>query len=115
MHHRFHGLAAALAALSLGLPLSSAAQTRPDPADPKTPARPLAHRSAFADYKPFQDIAPGEWRRLNETVGTAALQPGAASSAAPAPSAAASAPAMNAPMPMRPMQGHSHPMHGGPK
>lgn len=114
MHHRFHGLAAALA---LGLPLLAAAQTRADPADPHAPARALSHRSTFADYKPFQDITPGDWRRLNDTVGAASLKPSAGGGAAPAPAGAASAPApastMPMPMPMPPMQGHHHDMHGG--
>ncbi len=102
MHHRFHGLAAAL---TLSLPLLAAAQPRAEPADPRAPA----HRSAFADYKPYRDIAPGDWRRLNDTVGAAALKPSAGAATAPA----ASAPAAREPM--QPMQGHHHPMHGGSK
>ncbi len=86
MHHRSCALAAVAATALLGLPPSALAQgsaPRADPADPKAPAAPLAHRSAFADYKPYQDIAPGDWRRLNDTVGRAALP-----SSGPAPTTA---------------------------
>lgn len=75
-----HCLTRRAAALALGLPLLAAAQGRADPAPPKAPARAPApapaYASAFADYKPYQDIAPGDWRRLNDTVGRAALKPG---------------------------------------
>lgn len=117
MHHCLNRLAAALAsALALGLPLLATAQGRADPADPKAPTRTLAHRSAFADYKPFQDITPGDWRRLNDTVGRAALKPGAMQKDASAPPAApaASAPAAKAPTsPMPQMPGHHQHMQGG--
>lgn len=29
---------------------------------------PLPYRSAFADYKPWQDTKPGDWRALNDAV-----------------------------------------------
>lgn len=29
---------------------------------------PLQYRSAFADYKPWQDTRPGDWRALNDAV-----------------------------------------------
>ncbi len=83
-----HRLSRRAAALALGLPLLAAAQGRADPAPPKAPARApaSAYVSAFADYKPYQDIAPGDWRRLNDTVGRAALKPDTPASApAPAP------------------------------
>lgn len=72
-----HCLTRLAAALALGLPLLAAAQGRADPAPPKTPARAPApaYVSAFADYTPYRDIAPGDWRRLNDTVGRAALKP----------------------------------------
>lgn len=112
MHHRFLGLTAALA---LGLPLLAMAQTRPDPSDPKAPSRPLGHRSAFADYQPFQDITPGDWRRLNDTVGTAALKQGGAGSTAPPAATPAPSPAASAPSKPMPMPGHHQHMHGGRK
>lgn len=82
-----HCLTRLAAALALGLPLLAAAQGRVDPAPPKAPARTPApapaYLSAFADYRPYQDVTPGDWRRLNDTVGRAALKP-AAPSPAPA-------------------------------
>lgn len=112
MHYRSHRLAAVLAGLTLGLPLLALAQGRPDPADPKVPTPALGHRSAFADYKAFQDLAPGDWRRLNDTVGSAGLKQGAAPAApAPVPAPAASAPGHK--MPMAPMPGHHQHMQGG--
>jgi hypothetical protein len=36
---------------------------------PQPPASgPLQYRSAFADYKPWQDTRPGDWRALNDAV-----------------------------------------------
>lgn len=101
MHHRFYRLATALA---LGLPMLVLAQGRSDPADPKAPARPLNHASAFADYQPFQDIAPGDWRRLNDALGGSALKrDNAGTPAAPASAQPASAPARTMPMGDMPM------------
>ncbi len=101
MHHRFHGLACALATVTLGLPLPAAAQTPADPADRKAPTPALGYRSAFADYKPYQDIEPGDWRRLNASVGAAALKP----------SGAASGETRQAPMPS-PQDRQPHPQGG---
>ena len=101
-------------AVALCLPLLALAQAaRPDPADPKTPAPALRYQSAFADYKPWQDSKPGDWRAVNDTVRDAAAKGGAhaghampatAPASAPAPAPSASAPAM-------PHGGHHH--HGG--
>lgn len=33
----------------------------------------LPYRSAFADYKPWQDAKPGDWRSLNEAVKGASM------------------------------------------
>jgi hypothetical protein len=110
MHHCLNRLAAALA---LGLPLLAAAQGRADPADPKAPAHALAHRSAIADYKPFQDITPGDWRRLNDAVGRAALKLGATTPESGPPPAASAASAPAAKMPLPRMPGHHQHMQGG--
>ena len=61
MHHCIQRLAAASA---LCLPLLAAAQT----AGAADGARPLPYRSAFADYRPWQDAAPRDWRALNDAL-----------------------------------------------
>jgi hypothetical protein len=104
MHDHFHRLAPAVA---LCLPLLAAAQTsRSDPADARAPAPALRYSSAFADYKPWQDIKTGDWRAVNDQVRDAAsgaaqggphaghASPAPAPIAAPAPAAKASAPTM---------------------
>ena len=79
----------------------------------------LPSPSAFATYQAYRDIEPGDWRRLNDTVGAAALKSGAPPAAAPASSIASPArPSMPmpsaAPMPHDRHRGsHDHPMHGG--
>ena len=56
-------------AMVLGLPLLALAQTgRVDPAEAKASAPPLRYQSAFADYKPWQDAKPGDWRAVNDKV-----------------------------------------------
>ena len=64
-----------LGALSLAVPLSAAPQpTRSDPAATSQPelapvaTSELNYQSAFADYKPYQDIKPGDWRAANDSV-----------------------------------------------
>lgn len=101
MNNLISGLAPAVA---LCLPLLALAQSgQPDPADPKTPGPALRYQSAFADYKPWQDSKPGDWRAVNDTVRDAAAKgsahaghgmPAAAPVSAPAPATKASAPAM---------------------
>jgi hypothetical protein len=67
-----------LSALSLGVPLSAAAQpTRSDTAAASQPAlapaatSELNYQSAFSDYKPYQDLKLGDWRAANDAVGKA--------------------------------------------
>lgn len=80
-----------------------------DAADAKASAPALRYHSAFADYKPWQHVEPGDWRELNDAVapspGKPAGQAGRGSSAPPGPAAKAFAPAA----PLRP----PHHMHGG--
>jgi hypothetical protein len=111
MHQSLSRLAAAVALL--GLQLQAPVHGRTEPADPRAPE--LAHSSAFTDYKAYHDIAPGDWRRLNDTVGRAALKSVAtAPEAGPRPAAhAASAAAAKMPMPHRP--GHHPQTQGGRK
>lgn len=103
-------------AVALSLPLLAVAQQGTSPTDSKAPAPELRYQSAFADYKPWQDVKPGNWRQLNDNV---APKPGASSGhaghgsaqpATPAAPAAAPAPAMKSPH----QGGHEgHQMPGG--
>lgn len=98
MNNFFSRLAPAAA---LCLPLLALAQAgRPDPADPKAAAPALRYQSVFADYKPWQDIKPGDWRAVNDNVrdgaakggdGAGQTMPAAAPALAPAPKASAAA------------------------
>jgi hypothetical protein len=102
-------------AVALCLPLLAIAQAgRPDPADPKAAAPALHYPSAFADYKPWQDTKPADWRAVNATVrDTAAKGGGHAGHAMPAnPSASAPAAASKAAAPAMPGHGGHH-QHGG--
>ncbi len=81
--------------LALGAPLVAFAQAAlPAPTDSKATDSGLRYQSAFADYQPWQDIKPGNWRQLNDSVapkdgksaghaghGAAAVVPAAKSSA----------------------------------
>ena len=56
-------------ALALGLPLLVGAEGMQVAAtDAKSPAASLRYQSAFADYKPYQDVPLGDWKALNDTV-----------------------------------------------
>ena len=100
----FHWLAPAGVLSVALLPAAHAA----DPTDANTPAQPLRYQSAFADYKPWQDIKPGNWRQLNADVTPApGKTSGHAGHAPAAPPAAPKASAPTAP------GHHGHHMHGG--
>jgi len=47
------------------VPLLAANAASPEPGTSASAVAP--YRSALADYKPWSDIAPGDWRRLNAT------------------------------------------------
>ena len=101
-------------AVAVGLPLLALAQAgRPDPADPKASAPALRYPSAFADYKPWQDTKPGDWRAENDNVGDAAAKSGAHGGHAMPAAAPASAPqvAPKASAPAMPAHG-GHNKHG---
>lgn len=102
-------------AVALSLPLLAIAQQGTNPTDSKAPASELRYQSAFADYKPWQDMKPGNWRQLNDNVapkdGKGGGHAGHGAATAPAaPAAKASAPAAPAAVGR---QGHH--MHGGQK
>lgn len=105
--------------VALCLPFSALAQAaRPDPADPKTTAPALRYSSAFADYRPWQDVKPGDWRALNDTLRAQASGGGGhAGHAMPmAMPPAATPPAPKAPRPAASAPGgHAHHHHHGGK
>jgi|SRR5688572_31586736 hypothetical protein len=81
----------------LSLPVLAFAQQSLDPADAKPPAQPLRYESAFADYRPWQDVKPGNWRQLNDNLAPAPGKAGGhAGHGAASPAASAAAPAGSA-------------------
>jgi len=99
-----------VAGISACAPMLAIAQ----PAEPSRQVTPLPYTSAFANYTPFQELEPGNWRALNDAVGAAAAKPGSQSS--PTAPIAAPAGATNngmRPPDMKTMPGMNHPMHGG--
>ena len=55
-------------ALALCLAMLGPARAQGSAAPSATAGSPLQYRSAFADYKPWRDIAPGNWRALNDAL-----------------------------------------------
>lgn len=55
-------------AVVLGLPVLAFAQQTGEPTDAQAAARSPRYQSAFTDYKPWQDIKPGDWRQLNNNL-----------------------------------------------
>ncbi|PZP91369.1 MAG: hypothetical protein DI587_35520 [Variovorax paradoxus] len=110
MNKLAHGLAPALV---LCLPLGVLAQSASSQAeDSNAPAPALLYQSAFSDYKPWQDLKPGNWRQLNDAlVATPAGKTGGhAGHAMPSASGGTAAPAPSTPL-ATPHGGH--PKHGG--
>lgn len=110
-----------VAGLSACVPMLVLAQPAPSSASPQPAAAPLKYSSAYADYKPFQELEPGSWRALNDAVAAAAAKPGGAGAAhgqmpgMPAPKAGMPAHDMKS-MPahdMKAMPGMQHPKQGG--
>jgi hypothetical protein len=91
-------------------PVALAQPANPDPRKPGATAPRLQYRSAFADYKPWQDTKPGDWKAMNDAVGkSGGHSMGMPMGAASAPAPAASKPAMPD------HSGHQMPMQGGKK
>ncbi|MBU6438148.1 MAG: hypothetical protein KGJ44_03095 [Betaproteobacteria bacterium] len=55
----------ACVAVALALPALASAQLRA----PAPPSDPLPYVSAFDGYRPYRDVAPGNWAALNAQVG----------------------------------------------
>lgn len=60
-----------LCALAIVVAGAAAAQDAPqtDPRDPKAPVQPAGYRSAFTDYRPYDEPEIANWRAVNEEVG----------------------------------------------
>ena len=58
-------------ALAIVVAGAAMAQNAPqtDPRDPKAPVHPAEYRSAFADYRPYNEPEIANWRGVNEEVG----------------------------------------------
>ena len=96
-------------AMALCIPLATLAQpATPDPGKPGATAPPLSYRSAFADYKPWQDTKPGDWKAMNDAVGKS----GGHSMSMPMDAASAPMPAASKPS-MPDHSGRRMPMQGG--
>jgi hypothetical protein len=99
-------------ALAVSLsPLLAGAETGPAAAPPALAAPALRYDSAFSDYKPWQDLGPGDWKAANAAVagaGHAAAQ----SPPASAPMVREGGPVKRKSAPTVDPQGGHH-MHGG--
>jgi hypothetical protein len=105
-----------LSGLALCVPLATLARApAPAAAASSASAPALRYQSAFADYKPWQDIKPGDWRQLNDNVAPKDGKGGghAGHGAATAPAAPATNPSAQAAPAAGGHQGHQ--MHGGRK
>jgi hypothetical protein len=103
-------------AIAFAMPQLVAAQAAPETPAAATAASQLPFQSAFADYKPYEDVPVADWREVNETVKKAAEKGGVhAGHGSQEPSAAEDkAPAAaNAPSPAPRDEHMGHSMHGG--
>jgi hypothetical protein len=102
-------LVLAFAGASQAAPAASAA--------PTTVSGLPTYESAFSDYKPWQDLKPGNWRALNDALVAGAPGQGGLGTAAAATTAGqATNSAQPAPAQKAPGAGHdAHHMHGGRK
>lgn len=100
-------------AVALCVPLAALAQPATSvPGKGGALAAPLTYRSAFADYKPWQDSQPGDWKAMNDAVGKS----GGHSMSMPMGEGSASPPATAASKPgMTSHSGHETHMQGGTK
>lgn len=87
----------------------------------KLPPTQLRYSSAFADYKPWQDSPPGDWRRINDDVGSRGgmgmpmpmPMPMPIPMPMPMPAAQPASAASSAAAPMPAMKHGGHAGHGG--
>jgi hypothetical protein len=95
-------------------PFASALAGSAEPT-PVAASAPPAYRSVFADYKPWQDLKPGNWRALNDALGSGeAGAMGAMHDMSGMHGPPSSAPAASAPASAASAAAHSaHHMQGG--
>ena len=75
-----------MSALALAVPVPGLAQ---DAGTAQNRAPDLRYVSAFADYSPYKELAPADWRAVNDAVGHAAQKAGSHAAIPGAPTAAA--------------------------
>ena len=97
-------VAAAVAAGVSGLASAQAALAAPTQSPSQNAA--LSYRSAFADYKPWQDVTPGDWRAVNDTVRDAAARPPTPGDPGAAPAGSVEVPPARTHAPHHPAGGH---------
>ena len=103
-------------AIAFAMPQLVAAQAAPETPAAETAGSQLPFQSAFADYKPYEDVPVADWREVNETVKKAAEKGGghAGHGSQEPPAAKGTAPAtVSAPPPSRSEDHSGHSMHGG--
>ena len=80
-------------AMALALPAAVVAQGgSAAPASANTEASGLQYRSAFADYRPCQDVKPADWRAVNDALLASEKSKAEHESHSAAPQAEANAP-----------------------
>jgi hypothetical protein len=105
------------AAVVVWLPLMALAEAASsDMAQGEQTASRLRYQSAFADYKPWTEVVPADWKSINDALGQNASEGHSGHSGHSSPHAASAAPAASGPvMPSKPVSkegGHSA-HHGG--
>lgn len=103
-------------AIAFAMPLLASAQTTPGEGPAAPTNAQLTFKSAFSDYRPYEDVSIADWRQVNDTVRQAATKGSghaghdAANPSDPGSTAPGGAPAQS-PTPDQKHMGHG--MHGG--
>ena len=106
-------------AIAFAVPHVVAAQTNPpENRSAATTAAQLTYKSAFQDYKPYEDVPVADWRQVNDTVRHAATKGGGHGGHGAQDSKGTDGSAASkevAPPPAPAQQNMGHGMHGSPQ
>ena len=103
-------------AIAFAMPPFALGQAAADSPAATTAASRLHYESAFADYKPYQDVPVADWRQVNDAVRDAATKGGghAGHGSATPPASGSTAPAgAGTPSATPPEKNMGHGGHGG--